>query len=219
MWLTDLIQNGDTKGLRERLQSQRELANQGLALSDCDDDENGPLAHPLHRLCDFVFAGHITDAQAVELAQVFLAAGALVNGSDHEKRDLHDTPLIAAASLHAEQTGILYVESGADIHHRGCHGGTALHWAAWCGCDGLTRTLIEHGANIHARCVEHGGTPLLWTVHGYKFGGSADKRQHQIECARLLVQAGSDTQVTNSEGTPLRDFLDETDTDMLAVII
>jgi hypothetical protein len=55
-----------TQGLRER-QSQPELANQGVALSDNnDDDDDGPLAHPLHRLCDYMFAGRIRDEQAVD---------------------------------------------------------------------------------------------------------------------------------------------------------
>jgi Ankyrin repeats (many copies) len=58
--------------------------------------------------------------------------------------------------------------TAANIHCRGCKGATALHWAAWCGRDRLTRTLLEHGANINATCVEHGGTPLLWAVYEYK---------------------------------------------------
>jgi hypothetical protein len=61
--VANLILNVDTLGLRMQLQSQPELANQGLALHD---DE--PLAHPLHRLCDFVCAGRSRDAaQAAEM--------------------------------------------------------------------------------------------------------------------------------------------------------
>ena len=103
----------------------------------------------------------------------------------------HDTPLIAAASLHAEKTGIYYIDQGANIFHQGCHGGTALHWAAWVGRDKLVKKLIDAGAELEKRCIDFYGTPLLWAVHGYRQSGEMN-RHNQLECARLLVAAGAD---------------------------
>ena len=210
MGIADLIKEIDLDGLRDMLANDPELANKGIPLGWC-----GPEAHPLHRICDGVFNGVYSDEQAVEIAKVFLEAGALIDGTD--VRITHDTPLVAAASLHAEKTGMFYVDSGADLHHQGCHGGTALHWAAWCGRDKLVKRLLENGGDIHKKCIDHEGTPLLWAVHGYKFGG-AENRHNQIECARLLVAAGSDTAAENIEGTRMREFLDESDVEMINVI-
>jgi hypothetical protein len=54
-----------------------------------------------------------------------LEFGANVNGNNPAEKQ--DSPLLAAASLNADQLAYLYIEHGADIHHAGCHGGTALH--------------------------------------------------------------------------------------------
>ena len=124
--LFEFIKTVNYDGLRKVLSENPSLANQGIPLGD-----NPALAHPLHRLCDGVFHGLYSDEQAAEMARIFLTYGARVDGDPF--RDQKDTPLVAAASLHADAVALLYIEQGANIHHRGCHGGTALHWAAWCG--------------------------------------------------------------------------------------
>lgn len=199
-----LIESLDHQALRRLLSANPALANKGIAL----DEKNPAEAHPLHRICDGVFNGLYSDEQATEIARIFLEHGASINGFGLVQKK--DTPLIAAASLHAEKVGMLYADSGADLHHAGCHGGTALHWAAWTGRENLVRKLIAAGADIHQKCIDFGGTPLLWAVHGYKFGGSQN-RHHQIDCVRLLLEAGADKKVTNNEGTTLLGFLDEED--------
>jgi len=201
----------DYAGLRKALSEDPSLANTGLPY----DERNTALAHPLHRVCDGVIAGRYTDEQAVELARVLLAGGADINGG--MLVPLKDTPLIAAASLYAEQVGIWYVDQGADIRHAGTHGGTALHWAAWVGRDKLVSRLITAGADIHQHCVDFDCTPLYWAVHGYKFGGGRN-RHHQVACVRLLLEAGAESHVFNVEGTPVREFLDPGDAELLALL-
>jgi ankyrin repeat protein len=126
-------------------------------------------------------------------------------------------PLIAAAGLYAEKVGIRYIESGAAIHHAGTHGGTALHWAAWTGRENLVHKLISAGADIHQKCIDFKGTPLLWAVHGYKFGGG-NNRYHQVDCVRLLLDAGAEKNVSNNEGTRVVEFLDGEDTVLKAML-
>jgi uncharacterized protein len=206
-----LIESLDYDGLRQLLSSNPELANKGIPF----DQENLALAHPLHRICDGVCQGTYSEAAATAIAIIFLEYGADVNGlALVEKKD---TPLIAAASLHAEKLGMLYVDRGANIHHAGTHGGTALHWAAWTGRENLVNKLIRVGADIHKKCIDFKGTPLLWAVHGYKFGG-ANNRHHQIECVRLLLEAGAERNVSNNEGTSVVEFLDHEDAVLQAML-
>lgn len=199
-----LIRHKDYKGLKEALSANPSLANEGIPF----DEQNTALAHPLHRICDAVYAGACTDEEAKEMAEIFLEYGADVNGFGLEEKS--DTPLIAAASLSADKTGILYIEKGADIHHAGCHGGTALHWAAWCGRDILVKRLIAEKAVINKLCIDFKSTPLLWAVHGYKSCGRKNTQQYAT-CVRLLLAAGADKIIPNLEGTKPIEFLDQED--------
>jgi ankyrin repeat protein len=209
--MKELINNKDYEGIKKALSQNPSLANEGIPF----DEKNTTKAHPLHRICDGVFAHTYTDQEAVEMARIFLAYGANVNGDGLTEG--HDTPLTAAASLHAEEVAILYIENGAAIHHAGCHGGTALHWAAWVGRDKLVERLIREKADIHQLCIDFKSTPLLWAVHGFKSGG-AENRYHQVECVRLLLAAGANKSVPNIEGTTPLAFLDEQDTALLNLL-
>jgi ankyrin repeat protein len=174
----------DYEGLRKVLATDPTLANKGVPF----DEKNTALAHPLHRICDAVFMNTITDEQGVKLARIFLGHGASVDGFG--LIDKRDTPLIAAASLCAEEVGILYIDNGANIHHPGTHGATALHWAAWVGRDKLVDKLIRSGADIHRKCIDFDSTPLGWALNGTKSRGR--NRHRQEECIRLLREAGAD---------------------------
>lgn len=206
-----LMMANDLAEIRAALERNPALANEGIACFDT----NPAKAHPLHRICDGVFNGLYSDEDAIEMAKIFLEYGADINGGKLVEKC--DTPLGAAASLHAEKTGIFYISRGANIFHAGTHGGTALHWAAWVGRDQLVKELIEKGAEINRNCIDFRGTPLLWAVHGYNFGGKQN-RHHQVACARLLVAAGADRTVKNIEGAALIEFLHPEDTEMIAVI-
>lgn len=148
--IKELIENRDYAGLRKVLSQNRTLANEEIPF----DKHNPAKAHPLHRICDAVFQQKITDEEAIEIAKIFLEYGANINGNDLKEKQ--DTPLIAAASLHAEKLALYYLQNGAGIHHAGCNGETALHWASWCGKDQLVKELISSGSEINKRCGEFG---------------------------------------------------------------
>ena len=131
-----------------------------------------------------------------------------------EKRD---TPLLAAASLHADQLAVFYIEQGANIYHAGCHGGTALHWAAWCGRPDLAARLVAAGAAINQRCIDFTATPLFWAVHGLKRGDKNDVQQH-LACVKILVQAGADKTIPNVDGNTVFDLLSEEDLELKEIL-
>ncbi len=198
-----LITNKDLKGLDQALAAHPELANEGIAY----DEVNTAKAHPLHRICDGVFAGLFTDTEGVEIAKIFLKHGANVDGNSLLEKQ--DTPLVAAASLHADLVAILYMTHGATISHQGCHGGTALHWAAWCGRPVLVERLILAGAEINKRCIDFTATPIFWAVHGSKHGNQ--NTADYILCIKLLKEAGADPQIPNTEGKTIFDLLQDDD--------
>ena len=201
----------DLNGLRKALAENPELANTGIPLSE----EDPRTAHPLHRISDGVFNKTFTQEQGVEIAKVLLEYGADVNGGVTTVGK--DTPLTAACSLYADQVAIFLIERGANIHHRGLYGGTALHWAAWTGRDKVVDRLIREGAEIHIRCITFKGTPFIWGVHGYSNGGP-ENRHHQVACVELLLKAGADKSDTNIDGDPAISFLKEGDEEMARLI-
>src|ERR1700761_3310990 len=85
-----LFQNYDLKGIRDLLTANSGLANEGVPLPD-----NTRKGHPLHRICDAVFANKISDVQAIEIAKIFLEYGADIDG--YLAQGDNNTPLIAAA--------------------------------------------------------------------------------------------------------------------------
>lgn len=209
--MRELIDNKDYEGIKSALSKNSRLANEGIPY----DGVNTTKAHPLHRICDGVFSGKFTDAEAVRMAKIFLEYGANIDGG--ELIEKQDTPLLAAASLHADQVALLYIDNGADIFHAGCHGGTALHWAAWCGRDKLVSRLIQEGAEINKRCIDFKATPLFWAVHGSKNGDNINKAGY-LECVKLLIQSGGDRDIPNAEGTTVFDLPGDEDVELKRAI-
>ena len=86
----------------------------------------------------------------------------------------------------------LLLDHGAEIAARGLDGGTALHVTAWFGAPHCTELLIERGAPLELRCVDHDLTPLGWAAHGSQYSGAADERQEvYVEIVERLLQAGA----------------------------
>jgi hypothetical protein len=207
MKMKELIDNKDYKGIEQALSDDPRLANEGIPY----DSVNTTKAHPLHRICDGVFSKRYTDEEAVKMAKIFLEHGANVNGN--ELKEGQDTPLVAAASLHADQVAILYIDNGADINHAGCHGGTALHWAAWCGRDKVVRRLVQEGAEINKKCINYKATPLFWAVHGLKSGDNNDLHSY-LECVKILLRSGADKSIPNGGGKTVFDLLNDEDLEL-----
>jgi ankyrin repeat protein len=185
MKLSELI-NYDLKELRELLSADPGLADEGVTL---DDNPNARGGHPLHRICDAVFAKKITDEQAIEIAKIFLEYGSNIDG--YMSQGDNNTPLIAAASLGGEKLGLFYIEQGANIFYTPISdGATALHWAAFCGRDKLVEKLIEKGANINQLDTNYHSTPCGWAIHVLESGDT--DLLNQLNCVKLLLKAGTD---------------------------
>src|SRR4029077_18745502 len=107
----------------------------------------------------------------------------------------------------------LYIENGAVIDHAGCHGGTALHWAAWCGRDKVVKRLVQEGAEINKLCIDFKATPLFWAVHGSKIGDNNDTSNY-LECVKILIQSGADKNIPNCDGKTVFDLLGDEDVEL-----
>ena len=185
--LFNLVLEKDFDGIEQYVSQHPEVVNEGVPLSD---NPHSPKGHPLHRICDAVFAGKITDEGAITIAKILLAHGANVDG--YKAAGDNNTPLIAAASLLAEKLGIFYIEQGADIYYADPRdGATALHWASYCGRDKLVKKLIEAGANINLPDKTYCSTPIGWALHALA-NEKTGNLYHQHACIKLLVKAGAD---------------------------
>jgi len=207
MNLNELMIKKDYKGIEQALASNPALANEGISY----DESNTAKAHPLHRICDRIFSGLITDGQGIEIAKLFLKYGANINGNGLIEKQ--DTPLLAACSLHADQLAIFYIEKGADFHHQGCHGGTALHWAAWTGRPVPVKKLIEKGSEINKLCIDFKATPLFWAIHGLKNEGY-ESVGDCLEIVKALLMAGADSSTPNLNGYTVFNMLTDQDTEL-----
>jgi len=186
--LFNLIVNNDLAGLRAALAANPALANEGVALN-IDGKINPAKGHPLHRVCDAVFANKVSDSKAIEIAKILLEYGADINGF-MAQNDLN-TPLIAAASLHAEQLGLFYIGKGANVFYAPPgDGATALHWAAYCGKDKLVEKLIEKGAPVNQLDNNYQSTPCGWAIHVLE-SGETNNLHNQLACIKLLLKAGT----------------------------
>lgn len=205
--IKNLVDTKDYKGLKKTLSQNPELANEGIPY----DSVNTTKAHPLHRLCDGVFSGTYSDEEAVEMAKIFLDYGANINGN--ELIEKKDTPLVAASSLHADKVAVFYIDQGAIINHPGCHGGTALHWAAWCGRPQVVEKLVKTDAEVNKKCIDFQATPLFWAIHGFKNCGSQNLQSY-TQCVSTLLEAGANKSIPNVDGNTAFDLLDDTDLEL-----
>ncbi|HVV56133.1 MAG TPA: ankyrin repeat domain-containing protein [Mucilaginibacter sp.] len=182
----ELIKGNDLDRLREALTANPALVNEGVTL----DNRPAKGGHPLHRICDAVFARKITDEQAIAIAKIFMEHGSDIDG--YMSQGDNNTPLIAAASLGGEKLSLFYIEHGANIFYAPQNdGATALHWAAFCGRDKLVERLIEKGADINRLDTNYHSTPCGWAIHVLE-SADTDNPGNQLSCVKLLLKAGTD---------------------------
>jgi len=91
----------------------------------------------------------------------------------------------------------LLIEAGAPVNTKNQEGITALMLCALCaaetGKSGFARLLIENGADVNARDIINGDTPLHWSA-----------MHNETDIIRLLIENGADVNARNiSEETPL----------------
>jgi uncharacterized protein len=177
------IRTGDAEELRRILAADPAQANFLVAWGeDCQKLTH----HPLHYVSDVVFSGVLPKGKELPIVEALLEAGSDV---DFGKGDNHETALLGAASLGAEDVGIRLLDAGADPHARGDGGETALHWAALLGEHRLVERLID-GADLELEDAQYHSTPLGWAVHGF-CNPPAGNHGHQREIAALLVAHGA----------------------------
>jgi uncharacterized protein len=209
MQVRDLVFSANLKELNEMLDAYPALAHDEFSLPG-----NPATAHPLHRICDGVSSGFYSESTGIELARIFLNHGADLN---FQREAGKDSPLTAACSLRCDQVALEYIIQGARIDHPGCHGGTALHWAAWCGRDVIVEQLVKLHPNINQLCIDFKSTPLFWAVHGHCVGGS-ENQHHQFRCAQVLLAHGADPTIPNIEGYRPVELIAKEDTEWLALL-
>ena len=185
-----LIERAEVDNLRRALMSEPTLAKRPIHWFL--NQQNA--SDPLHFVSDCVGQGWLTNGKEGEIAEVLIAHGAAIDGTEGR-----ESPLIAAASLGAEQVCKVLIEAGCQLEATSLFGSRALHWAAWMGLSSTVNLLIAHGASIEARCSEFGATPLFWAVHGYGPNGPKQKRD-QVGAVRILLKAGARSDTSNKEG-------------------
>lgn len=180
-----LIEQKNSKGLRQLLIKKPKLANEGITIPYAFFCRTK--AHPLHRICDAVFTGKMTNEEAITIAKILLENGANIDGDR-----IGGTPLLASASLHAEELGIFYIDNGANINFTDeKDSASALHWAAYCGRDKLVDKLIKSKAILDEPDKTYQCTPLAWAIHCL-MSNDKDNHHNQTTCIKLLLQAGAD---------------------------
>jgi ankyrin repeat protein len=180
------LRSGDAEGLRRILSADPAQANAVVAYGDnCQKLTH----HPLHYISDLLFNSVLSKGKEMPLVEALLEAGSDV---DFGKGDRHETNLIGAASLGAEDVGLRLLDAGADPHARGNGGETALHWAALFGELRLVERLIE-GANLELEDDQYRSTPLRWAVHGFCESQKDNPADHgdQRGVIELLVARGA----------------------------
>jgi hypothetical protein len=176
----DAIEAGDATTLHQIVQSHPHLAYDVIAWGD----SNRNVVPPLHFVCDAVFRGLASQAQASAMADVLLDAGVDVN---LPYASSGDTFLITAASLGAEDVGLRLVAAGANVHARGLFGATALHWACRMGLSALAEALIAAGADSSLKDSEYSSTPLGWALDAWTTTSNGYRHRIPDVCARLVA--------------------------------
>jgi ankyrin repeat protein len=177
------IEAADAGRLRALVEAEPALARSDVRFGPGDRHS----VPPLHYVCDVVFRGLVGQEQALELADLLLAAGVDV---DEVYARSGDTFLIAAASLGAEDVGLRLVERGADVTRCGLFGATALHWAVLMGLERLTPALAAAGAALELADERYDCTPLQWGLHAWA-EGSSGRREGIPAAVRALVERGA----------------------------
>jgi len=159
---------------------------------------------------------------AIENGSALIVRMLLANGADANLARLDgETPLMLATRLGQIETMKMLLDRGADVNAREKKfRQTALMWAA--GHPAATKLLLDHGAEIHAvsktwkitatvytpTTSTIGKTGIPWNNDGTwsadQGGQNAllfDVQQHDIESARMLLDAGIDVNVRSADGT------------------
>ncbi len=185
-----LIQSGNAQGVRCALHVQPELANETIHWVRNQKNESDPP----HYVSDSLFHGWLNNGAEGEIAEVLLAHGAAIEGSENR-----ESTVISAASLGAQTVATFLLNAGAALERTSVFGERALHWAAWMGSSATVELLLSRGSQVEPRGSEFGATPLFWAAHGYGPNGPKQK-QDQLGAAKWLIRAGARVDTANKAG-------------------
>lgn len=130
-----------------------------------------------------------THGNHVDIARRLIEAGADVNAKD----DMHDSAYLYAGARGHLEILKMTLRHGADLKSTNRYGGTALIPASERGHVDTVKALIEVGVNVdHVNNL--GWTALLEAI----MLGNGSSRY--IEIVRLLVDAGADVNLADSDG-------------------
>lgn len=138
------------------------------------------------------------ESGSVEVAEALISAGATVNPDPSSLPTLYDgnTPLHAAVGGRNPAAMVeLLIQHGVNVDVMDNHGTAPLHTAIRSGDVAVAKALIEAGADVNAKNVNHQGdsdnSPLHLAIH-----------EGHGDLARLLIEAGADVQARNHAGNP-----------------
>jgi len=105
-----------------------------------------------------------------------------MNGDDYQLTDADKLAddLSIAASLGQYEAVHKLLKNGVSLGHYDYRGWFALHWACQEGHSDIVRLLIDSGADVNAKSIEEGITPLM---------------QGHIEVVQILLEHGADPSV------------------------
>lgn len=131
----------------------------------------------------------LSQSAGLEEIKSLVKRGADVNFINEHYR----TPLMVACHHRREEIVDFYIGNGACVGRVDIFGSTPLHYASVSGSTKIVKTLIDEGANIHARSYGDKCTALT----------DAASRGH-TKVVKLLVAKGADINARNTNGaTPL----------------
>lgn len=184
------------RGELDYMESNPDEVKQVVNRAIYSGDQKEHKTHPIQFVSECIASHHISESMGLGMISLLIELGAYVNGYGTWKED---SPLLAAIGLYQTEIAHFLIDKGADYAHLGYHGATALHWAAWTGQDTLVEALLEFPVDIDVPDHDFGATPLLYGIHGYFRGGDANNR-NQIQCIKLLLEAGANPRHKDKEG-------------------
>jgi ankyrin repeat protein len=148
-----------------------------------------------------VGSASMKEAEIVAVARILLASGADPNLPGADRR----TPLVTAIWQGHGSVVNLLLDNGADIDGRDPAGITPLMVAAQSHQEPMLRLLVARKADVNA-ADRFGATPLMHLVEGLTCASLEESVRPQIE---LLLEAGADPTIKNTDGQSLADTLSE----------
>ena len=192
--LRTVIEAGDVAGVREWLVTTDHAET-------CVVVHDGRELHPVHFICDRIFADQLDHDRGVALAQDMIDRDLHL---DWRHPDNNDSLLIGSISLGVAAVARRLIDAKVDPLARGLFDASAIYWAAIMGMPDVLQRLLP-SEELYRRDTEFQCTPLGWAVERALSPprGSAGEA---ADCAKLLVQAGSEVeQIWKSSAKVQRD--------------